>query len=212
MNILTVPVGFIGTNCYIVTDEQTKKGIIIDPGAYSDKIIDALPQEYDFTHILITHPHYDHFNVAEEVKQHTGARIYVHENVTMVEDFTQTHLFAHINGKKISYDEKIKDGDIITVGSMQIKAIYTPGHSEASCCFILEDNIFCGDLLFYLNVGRTDLQTGSFEILLASLDKLKQLYDQKGDFKVYPGHGQATSLKFEIDNNPYMNGQYEWSI
>lgn len=209
MNILTMPVGIIGTNCYIVTDEQTKKGVIIDPGAYGDKIVKALPKDYDFTHILITHPHYDHFNAADEVKKHTGAKICVHENVTMVENFTQTHLFTHINGDKISYDYKIKDGETITVGSMRFNAIYTPGHSEASCCFVLEDSIFCGDLLFYLDVGRTDMQTGSFKLLQSSLNKLKQLYAKQGDFKVYPGHGQATTLKFEIDNNPYMNGRYD---
>lgn len=208
MNILTVPVGYIGTNCYIITDESTKKGAIIDPGAYAGRIIKALPEGYDFTHILITHPHYDHFNAANEVKEHTGAKIYVHENVTLVENYTESHLFRRLNGEKISYDCTFADGDVINVGSIEFKVMYTPGHCEASCGYIAQDCIFCGDLLFYLEVGRTDMYTGSFELLLNSLEKLKELYRANGDYKVFPGHGESTALKFEIDNNPYMNGRY----
>ena len=96
---------------------------------------------------------------------------------------------------------EVKDGDTITQDELTFKVLHTPGHSAGSVCYICDDVIFSGDTLFCGSMGRTDFEDGSSEEILKSLKKLANL---KGDYKVYPGHFQSTTLEAERKNNPYM--------
>jgi glyoxylase-like metal-dependent hydrolase (beta-lactamase superfamily II) len=96
----------------------------------------------------------------------------------------------------------VSDGDEITLGSLTIKVISTSGHTKGSVCYIVEDSIFVGDTLFYCSCGRTDFPGGSPDEMLNSLIRLKNL---DGNYDVYTGHGNLTTLDFERKNNPYMN-------
>ena len=102
---------------------------------------------------------------------------------------------------RIAPDVFVKDGDVITVGSISFSVLETPGHTQGSICFLADKNIFSGDTLFLGSCGRTDLPTGDYQTILASLQKLKNL---AGDYVVYPGHGPATTLEYERKINPFM--------
>ncbi len=204
MKIQNIPVGPIGTNCYIIYDEDSKTCAIVDPGFNAEKILNNIEKGYKATHILITHPHYDHISACEAVKLATGAIVYIHEKAADIlsnNDLNCTHTFTRRDPGKFTFDKTIKEGDIINIGTTPVKVLYTPGHCEGSCCFIAGDYIMSGDLLFLLNIGRTDFPTGDYNILQESLKKLEALGK---DYKILPGHGEATTLKFEIENNPYF--------
>ena len=98
-------------------------------------------------------------------------------------------------------DETFSDNDTLSIGDINIKVLVTPGHSKGSACFIIGDWLFSGDTLFRLSVGRTDFIGGNSEELYKSL---KRLYEIKGDFDVYSGHGPATRLSYEKKNNPFV--------
>lgn len=206
MRIQTLSVGYMGTNCYAVYDDNNT-AVIIDPGFEADRIIDCIKSGYSVKAILLTHPHYDHFSACKEVAERLGAGVYCHT------DAAETIINAD-NPKGMSVcltktppiDNPItfEDGDTIKIGGLDISVMYTPGHCEGSCCFIIGDNIFTGDCLFRLEIGRCDLPTGDYGTMLKSLVRLKKLFDSKGDKNVYPGHGPDSTLEFEINNNSYI--------
>ena len=99
-------------------------------------------------------------------------------------------------------DRVFDDGDVIELGSLKIKVLFTPGHTVGSCCFLVNDAIFSGDTLFAGSMGRTDLPTGSSRDMRESLQRLADL---EGDDNVYPGHGPSTTLERERRYNPFLN-------
>ena len=111
-----------------------------------------------------------------------------------------TSLFP-LSGQVKDRVEFYREGESLSVGSIPVQVLHTPGHSPGSVTLLAEDRMFCGDTLFALNCGRWDLPGGDMYALIHSLAELGEL---KGDFKVYPGHGEDTSLDFERRNNPYM--------
>ena len=98
----------------------------------------------------------------------------------------------------------LTDGQIIRVGSLEVRVMYTPGHCEGSCCFVAGNAVFTGDCLFKDSIGRCDLPTGNYGIMLKSLAKLKKLYKAEGDKEVFPGHGDSSRLSYEVRFNPYI--------
>ena len=101
-------------------------------------------------------------------------------------------------------DELVNEGDVVKVGDMEFKVMLTPGHTQGSICFISGDTIFSGDTLFQGSCGRTDLPTGNWNDIRLSLKRLAAL---PGDYKVYSGHGPATTMEYERKNNPYMRSK-----
>lgn len=203
MLIKTLPVGHLETNCYIVTDDETRECAIIDPGADSNTILDYIESNrLKPKAIFLTHGHFDHFMALEAVAEATGATPYINGKDVNADGRNDAHKLSG-GGGLAGYSE----GDVINVGALEFRIIETPGHSPGSVSIICEQALFSGDTLFRDSCGRTDLG-GNMETLLESLRRLSLL---EGDFEVYPGHAEATTLDRERRFNYYMryaNGEY----
>ena len=137
--------------------------------------------------ILLTHGHFDHIGAADTLAMETGATVYVNKKDTTegVEEYKYHPLVP------VRY---ISDGDVITVGSLRFRVLETPGHSPGSVAFRCEDALFCGDTLFRGSCGRTDLPGGDTGQLINSL---RHLFTLPPEVKVYPGHGESTTIAAE---------------
>ena len=197
MLIKTLPVGHLETNCYIVTDEQTRKCAIIDPGAESNTILDYI-ESNDLTPemIFLTHGHFDHCMALGAVMEATGAPAYINKKDANIAKRYAPHGFDD-SSVKCLYAE----GDVFMVGGLEFTVLETPGHSPGSVTLKCGPALFTGDTLFRDSCGRTDLDGGDMETLLASLRRLSAL---EGDFEVYPGHAEASTLDRERKFNYYM--------
>jgi len=190
MLIKTIPVGMLDTNCYIVTDEATRKCAIIDPGADSNTILDYVESNsLTPVAILITHGHFDHYMALDAVLEATEVPVYIHENDVDRSGQNSRHKFAESLGLN-NYSE----GDTISVGNLEILVLETPGHSPGSVTLKCEDALFTGDTLFCGDCGRTDLTDGCRETILKSL---RRLFELEGNYEVYPGHEESTTLDNE---------------
>ncbi|MCL2046721.1 MAG: MBL fold metallo-hydrolase [Oscillospiraceae bacterium] len=197
MLIKTLPVGHLETNCYIVTDETTRKCAIIDPGSDSNIILDYIESNNLSPQVIfLTHGHYDHFMALEYIMDATDAPVYIHGSDIEIANSFQSFDFG-------DYDDQrtYKEGDIISVGLLEFHVIETPGHSPGSVTLICESALFTGDTLFRDSCGRTDFQGGDIDSLFASLRLLSQL---DGDYEVYPGHADSSTLNRERSFNQYM--------
>ncbi len=198
MKVKVLCVGPIGTNCYILEDEGAKLAAVIDPGDEADKILEVLRADGVTTkYILLTHGHYDHTTGVPDLhKALPQAEIYIHKADA---NGAGTHLFplaGQVEGLKY-YDE----GDTLTLGSLTLQVLHTPGHSKGSVTLKVSDVLFCGDTLFAGSCGRTDLAGGSYTEIMASLKRLGEL---EGDFYVCPGHDVTSTLERERRSNPFL--------
>ena len=201
MKIDSLTVGPIGTNCYILQEEQAKLCAVIDPGDEPERVIRAVEQTgCTPTMILLTHGHFDHYTgVAGLLEKWPELPVYIHEkDVTDRVSGGFDLLFPRLTEKNQRY---YKEGDCLTLGGLTIRVLETPGHSRGSVCLVVENVIFSGDTLFYGSCGRTDFAGGSYEDILRSLKRLAEL---PGQYKVYPGHDRPTDLDCERRMNPYM--------
>lgn len=195
-------VGPLETNCYFMTDIDTQKAAIIDPGGISseldEKIKSVGKENIDF--ILMTHGHFDHIRKAPRYKKLTDAKLMIGVNES---DFTKDRKLnlCRIPMPPFDADVLLNDGDVIMLGNTKIKVINTPGHTIGGVCFVTDDCIFSGDTIMKGTIGRCDLNTGDLNQMMSSVAKIASL---KGDFKIYPGHGEMTTLEEEKKNNVYF--------
>ncbi len=206
-----IPLEFAANN-YLLYDENSKKAILIDCAGSNEEIIDFIEKKgLNLEYILITHAHFDHcmgLKYFREKFQNTKILMpkddeQLYKNLAM-----QCDLFNHRRVEAVKIDEFIDDTKEIEFCEDKIKVISTPGHSKGSVCYLIEDNLFSGDTLFYEEIGRCDLPTGSFKEIETSIkEKLFKLEDK---IKVFPGHGDNTSIGHEKINNAYFgqNAKY----
>ena len=200
MLIKNLVVGHLSTNCYIVTDEATMKSVIIDPGAESNSILEYVESNgMTVEAILITHGHFDHTTGAPNLQEELNVPIYIHKRDTYSSGPHDHVRFAIKDGANVIF---YAEGDTVTVGGLTFTVIETPGHSQGSVTLKIEDVLFTGDTLFRDSVGRTDLDGGDMRVLL---DSLLKLYDLEGEYEVFPGHMESTTLDRERRFNYYMN-------
>ena len=197
------------TNTYIVTDEETGETAVVDPSLSEDALIEKL-KDKNVKYVLITHGHFDHTGGTNLVKEKTGAKVVVHrEDEEMLLDSSKNEFRANYgyDMPPIIADILVEDGTELMLGNAKIKVMHTPGHTKGGVCYIFEDDriIFSGDTLFRLTAGRTDLYGGNARTELMSLAKIGEL---EGDYKVYPGHDQSTTLDFEREYNRYMRTRF----
>lgn len=205
MIIKTLKLGMLPTNCYIVADPESKIGAVIDPADNARKILDAIA-EIDITvkYIFITHAHFDHVLAASKVKQATGAALVIHkydDDSMSMNSICSFHPSLKKQYEEIHADIFASDGDTFDVGSLKAEFIHTPGHTIGSCVIKIDNHLFSGDTIFRKQCGRCDLAGGNFSSML---DSLKKIHDFKGNFFIYPGHGEETTLEYERIHNPYM--------
>ena len=198
MDIKTLQVGPIGTNCYLLCDETEKLCAVIDPGGDADRVAAAVEGSGCAPcAILLTHGHYDHTGgVAELRAKWPDVPVYLNHRDQYEGDAYLQQLFPPVPGAK-DYDE----GDTIQVGGLTVDVMATPGHSEGGVTLRCGDVLLCGDTLFAGSCGRTDFPGGSVKKIMASLKRLGSL---EGDLQVYPGHMETSTLDQERSWNPYL--------
>ena len=198
MKVKLLRVGPIGTNCYILEDDQTNLAAVIDPGDEPELIQEALEKEgVEVRYLLLTHGHYDHTTAVPALHRvYPQADIYIHQADANGAGSTLFPLTGEVDDLKL-YDE----GDVIRLGDHEIQVLHTPGHSPGSVTLKVEDVLFTGDTLFAGSCGRTDLRGGSYEQIMQSLQRLGEL---KGDFHVCPGHEATSTLERERRSNPFL--------
>ena len=191
-------VGPIGTNCYFLQDEESGLMAIIDPGDDWERILHQVKKaEGEVKYILLTPGHYDHTTaVPDLVKALPGVQVYIHQADANGAGSQLFPLAAQVKDLN-NYDE----GDTLSLGSLTIEVLHTPGHSKGSVTLKVGDVLFTGDTLFCGSCGRTDLRGGSYEVIMASLKRLGEL---EGDFHVCPGHDRTSTLERERKYNPFL--------
>lgn len=202
MKVISEKFGSMDNNCSLIIDEKTNQSALVDCNEFSQKMIDMIG-DTDLKYILLTHGHFDHIIGARDTKAKYGAKVVISSEDEPMLSSSKLSLAAFCNAPQndVEADVVVADGDEITLGDTVIKVMSTPGHTLGSVCYIAENCIFSGDTLFYCSCGRTDFPSGSLEQMMSSLQKLKAL---DGDYKVYTGHNNLTTLDFERKNNPYM--------
>ena len=157
--------------------------------------------------ILATHRHCDHVAGIADVRDLCGGKVVVSASDECGLKSTAQSLgdLLGIKHRTCSADILVNDGDTVQMGDFTVGVLLTPGHTCGSVCYLLDDVIFSGDTLFCESIGRTDFPTGSPSEMQASLLRLFSLEE---DYTVYPGHGEATSLGYEEQNNPYYYREF----
>lgn len=201
MEIKTLNDGFYA-NTYLLINQG--EALIIDPAIPLRDIKTAL-KENKVVGVLLTHGHFDHFKTLKVVLDQYQVPCYLNKKAYLKLLDPSLSCAAYFGYLKVDdYSNQLfsylSDGATIKIGSFQVKVIFTPGHTDCSVCYLINNCLFSGDTLFHHSVGRTDLPTGSAFVLQESLKKLLTLSE---DYPVYPGHEEATSIQEEALNNPY---------
>lgn len=206
MQIERFIVGMVGTNCYVVSNEETSECFLVDPGAYSDKVIVYIREhELKPQAILLTHGHFDHIMGLDGVLREFPIPVYAQEEEEiLLKDASYNASVSYGPAYTFSGASYIKDGQILELAGMTIRAIHTPGHTIGGCCYYIESEhvLFSGDTLFHDSVGRTDFPTGSQSQLVRSIrEKLLGLPEET---VVCPGHMSETTIGHEKKYNPFL--------
>ncbi len=204
-----LPVGPLACNCSILGDEQTREGIVVDPGGDVAAILEIVKRHgLRITTIVVTHAHIDHIGGAQKLKAATGAAVIMNQNDLPLYD--QLDMQAGWLGiptpERAEIDTPAREGDRLRVGSTGIEVLDTPGHTPGSISLWIpaEKKLLSGDTLFRDSIGRTDLPGGDGRRILASIrDKLLPLPDET---LVIPGHGDSTTIARERQFNYFLRG------
>lgn len=207
MIVQTVVVTEFMTNCFIIGDEQSREGLVIDPGGESKKILDVVAElQLNVVGIVNTHGHVDHVGADNAVKQATGAPVMLHQADEPV--FNAAAQMGRMFGVQVQQpdgpDRWLSEGDEVFFGSRSLKVMETPGHSPGGISLVLDEGgvCFAGDTLFAGSIGRTDLPGGDYETLIRSIKQ--RLLPLGDDCRVLPGHGPATTIGQERQFNPFL--------
>ena len=193
MRLTTLTVGSIGTNCYMLYHEESKAAVIIDPGDDATLVaarLDALGLRP--LAILLTHAHFDHGGDVGRLLAKHAVPVYCHPADRALPSWL-TH--------GLEWSDELSEGQTLDFEGLRFTVLHTPGHTPGSVCLLCGNMLFAGDTLFAGSCGRTDLPGGSWKDMAASLRRLASL---EGNYTVYPGHGEPTTLAEEREGNPYM--------
>lgn len=213
MQIKTFEFNPLGVNTYVLSDE-TGECVVIDPASFypdeREQLVNyLLDNELRIKYILNTHLHFDHIFGINLLVERFGTKVLCHsDDLFLLNNIDKQMEAFGLSGDRSDFkpdiDEYLTDNQIILFGNQSIRVFYTPGHSPGSVSFFHESQgcVFCGDLLFYAGVGRTDLPGGSYEQLSDSIQS--RIFTLPDSTVVYPGHGPSTTVGFEKRNNPFI--------
>ena len=194
LNIHTLVLGLYQTNCYIVHAEGSKQCLVIDPGYEANTILNRVALlGLEIQAILLTHGHFDHVGAVRQIASDTDCQVYVAE--------AELSLPSAMTDGPLYYTDLYPADGKFTAAGLEITVIPTPGHTPGSVCLLIADAMFSGDTLFAGSMGRCDFPGSSIFEIRKSLKKLKNL---PGDYRVFPGHAQHTTLEYERKTNPFL--------
>lgn len=208
-----VVVGPIQCNCYILSDDTTRKAFLIDPGAESSELLAYLQKKkLELQAVLITHAHIDHVGGIEQLQSFSQAPVYYHDGDRYLYEnlSTQAQLFGTTPEKLMATQPRVgeatlRDGQEFPFGNGKVQVIHTPGHTPGSVCFHAigeEGLVFTGDTLFAGSIGRTDLWGGDYDQIIDSIKSRLMALDDSA--MVLPGHGPDSTIGDERESNPFL--------
>ncbi len=207
LEMLTV--GPFQENCYVIGDQESGIGALIDPGDEAARIAMAVEETgLDIGSIIVTHAHIDHVGAVAALTDEYACPVLMHaEAEPMLRELpTQAMMMGFRFGKVPEVDRYVEDEGIVEVGDLRLRSLYTPGHAPGHLAFYFQDEglVLSGDALFAGSVGRVDLPGGSMEVLMQSIEE--RLLTLPDETVVYPGHGPRTTIGNERTSNPFLQG------
>lgn len=201
MQIHTVEVGSLATNCYFIIDEKNNEAAVVDPGAEGQKILNIIQEKgWNLRYILITHGHFDHIGGVNVIKKALNeAQVVMHQEEAKF--MTQTRQST----EPFQVDQYIDEGQALSLGSIHIDTIKVPGHTNASICYHIPEQkvLIAGDTLFYHSIGTSAYYAGPDTDLGNNI--MGKLFPLDPVTKVLPGHGPSTTIGEEVKRNPYLS-------
>jgi hydroxyacylglutathione hydrolase len=209
MILKMLTVGPFQENCYIIGDEESGVGAIVDPGDEAARIAMAVEEtNLEIGSIIVTHAHIDHVGAVVVLVDEYACPVLMHaEAEPMLRQLpTQAMMMGMRFGKVPSVDRNVEDEEILEVGDLSLRSLYTPGHAPGHLAFYAEDEglVLSGDALFSGSIGRVDLPGGSMEVLMRSIEE--RLLTLPDETLVYSGHGPRTTIGNERTSNPFLQG------
>ena len=206
LKMITICLGQMQTNCYIVENTKTNQAFVFDPGDQGERIMDTLKEDgMELAGVCLTHGHFDHILAAQAVKEKYNIPIYAcRQEEEMLREPSINMTVHYGQGCSIVPDVFLEDLDVIRLAGFSVQMIHTPGHTKGSCCYYLKDEgvLFSGDTVFYGSVGRTDFPGGSTAEIVRSLHKLVDSLPEETE--VFPGHDASTTIGYEKRYNPFV--------
>ena len=205
--VITNVLGSFGTNSYIVYNTEGREAVLIDPPSNADFILNMIRQQrFKLQAILLTHGHIDHMGAVGQIKgELPDVKVYAaREEAEVLGDSTKNLSTMFGSAMSLEADVYLRDGETLSFMNREICCKLVPGHTQGGMCYYIPEDhmVFSGDTLFAGSVGRSDFPTGSASTLIRSIEE--RLFVLPGDTKVYPGHGEATTIEREKKMNPFF--------
>lgn len=207
MEVKCLPLGPVAANCYIISD-GAGNGAVVDPGEYNSGLEITIKNAgiNNLQYILCTHGHFDHISGVAQLKEKYPQATVVCGAEDAPALSSPALSLAEVFGLPFNpclADKTVKNGDQLSVGGLNVKVIGAPGHSLGGVVYYFpEENVmFTGDTLFKRSIGRTDLYGGDYSVLLKTLEKFK---NYPAETVIYSGHGEKTTIDYELKYNPYI--------
>lgn len=195
----------IDNNNYLIVDEKTKEAALIDCSSIDDRIDEEIEKQgANLKYILLTHGHFDHIAGIRPNRFKNNPQIVMHKAdldwLNNANQYLPMFGMPEITIPKV--DIFVEDGDTIQLGSLEIKVLHTPGHTQGGVCYLVDGNLFSGDTIFREAVGRCDLEGGNFNQIVESIED--KIFTLPPKTVIYPGHGNITSVEWEKEHNRFL--------
>ncbi|MBQ7764487.1 MBL fold metallo-hydrolase [bacterium] len=193
----------IENNNYLIIDEISREAALVDCSSFDESIqLELKKQNANLKYVFLTHGHFDHIGGLNDLPPSVKVLMHSSDMEWVKEVNTYLPMLGMPSMEIPKIDEFIKDGDIINLGSLEIKVIHTPGHTQGGVCFYVDGNLFSGDTIFRESVGRCDLPGGNFNQIVESIEN--RIFTLPEETVIYPGHGRTTTVAWEKKHNSYM--------